>query len=215
VIALLTFGISLSQQNDDLIASSANKAAEEIENVDESMIALFEESAQELIDSIGAKRSLAAALACITGHTKPPRRTSLMSGVPDFVTVLFTSYNEIRAKGYVWNAINRDFSQEHAANVKQLTLTEDSMGCCFDLPIEALEALNEMIEAGGDQCQYSIPKELPKLQAPAYVGRSQGGGRGYGGGGRGGGRGFGGGRGGSSGRGGGRGFGGGRGGRRF
>lgn len=127
-----------------------------------------------------------------------------MSGVPDYVTVLFTSSNFIRAKGYVWNAVNRDIPENFANDIKQLTLTEDSMGACFDLPIGALEIVEKLIEEGGMHCPYSIPKTIPKLQQSAYQMRQQsfGGGRG----GRGSGRGFSGGRGGR-----GRGGGGGRG----
>lgn len=188
---------------DDLIKVSAAKAIEEIESVDPAMIALFEEKADELLELLGPQKSLAAALACITGHTKPPRRTSLMSGVPDYVTVLFSSSNSIRAKGYVWNALNRDIPEEFAKDIKQMTLTEDTMGAAFDLPIAGLALLEEKIAEQGTSCPYSIPKTVPKLQQPAYMSRPSGG-RGFGGGGRGGG-----GRGG-----GGRGFGGGRG-RRF
>ncbi|CAI5723112.1 unnamed protein product [Peronospora effusa] len=188
---------------EDLIKASAAKALKEIGNVDPSMIELFQEKANELLESMEPEKCLAAALACITGHTKPPRRTSLMSGVPDYVTVLFTSSNCIRAKGYVWNALNRDIPESIATNIKQLTLTEDSMGACFDLPIAGLELLEKLVEDGGMHCPYSIPKTLPKLQQSAYQMRAQsfgggrGGGRGYGGGGGRGGRG----RGGSGGRG--------------
>jgi ATP-dependent RNA helicase DDX21 len=159
--------------------------------VDPTMIELFEDKASELLAEMDATKALAAALACITGHSKPPRRTSLMSGVPDYVTVQFTSINLIRAKGYVWNALNRDFVEDVANQIKQLTLTEDSMGACFDLPITGLEALNELIESGN--CPYSIPKTLPKLQQSAYMskpgfGGGRGGGRGFGRGGGGGGR---------------------------
>ncbi|DAZ96216.1 TPA: hypothetical protein N0F65_012578 [Lagenidium giganteum] len=193
---------------DELIKASGDKATTEIEAVDPSMVTIFEEKAQELIDTLGPVKSLAAALACITGHTKPPRRTSLMSGVPDYVTVLFTSYSEIRAKGYVWNALNRDFPQEIANEIKQLTLTADSMGACFDLPEAGLEKLNEMIANGGDgeyRCPYSLVKEMPALQQSAYQLRqyhSGGNGGGYGGRGGGRGRGGAGGRGSSRGRGG-------------
>ncbi|CAH0480477.1 unnamed protein product [Peronospora belbahrii] len=167
---------------EDLIKASAAKALKEIDNVDPIMIELFQEKACELLESMEPEKCLAAALACITGHTKPPRRTSLMSGVPDYVTVLFTSSNFIRAKGYVWNALNRDIPENIANDIKQLTLTEDCMGACFDLPVAGLELLEKLIEDGGILCPYSIPKTLPKLQQSAYQMRAQsfGGGRGYG-----------------------------------
>ncbi|KAE9218546.1 ATP-dependent RNA helicase [Phytophthora fragariae] len=188
---------------EDLIKASAAKALTEINNVDPSMIEIFQEKASELLEQMEPEKCLAAALACITGHTKPPRRTSLMSGVPDYVTVLFTSSNFIRAKGYVWNAVNRDIPENFANDIKQLTLTEDSMGACFDLPIGGLELVEKLIEEGSMNCPYSIPKTLPKLQQSAFQMRQQsfGGGRG----GRGAGRGFGGGRGGRGRGGGGRG----------
>ncbi|CAI5734064.1 unnamed protein product [Hyaloperonospora brassicae] len=174
---------------EDLIKASAAKALKEIENVDAAMIELFREKASELLESGEPEECLAAALACITGHTKVPRRTSLMSGVPDYATVLFTSSNSIRAKGYVWNALNRDIPETIANDIKQLTLTEDSMGACFDLPIAGLELMDKLIEDGGVHSPYSIPKTLPKLQQSSYQMRSQsfgggrgGGGRGYGGG---------------------------------
>ncbi|KAG1692801.1 hypothetical protein DVH05_024416 [Phytophthora capsici] len=174
---------------EDLIKASAAKAVKEINNVDPSMVEIFQEQARELLESMEPEQCLAAALACITGHTKPPRRTSLMSGVPDYVTVLFSSSNVIRAKGYVWNAVNRDIPEEIAKDIKQMTLTEDSMGACFDLPIAGLELIEKRIEEDGMHCPYSIPKTVPKLQQSAYQMRQQsfGGGRG----GRGSGRGFG------------------------
>ncbi|KAJ8578691.1 hypothetical protein ON010_g518 [Phytophthora cinnamomi] len=176
---------------EDLIKASAAKALTEINNVDPSMIEIFQEQASELLGQMEPEKCLAAALACITGHTKPPRRTSLMSGVPDYVTVLFTSSNFIRAKGYVWNAVNRDIPENFANDIKQMTLTEDSMGACFDLPIAGLELVEKLIEEGGMNCPYSIPKTMPKLQQSAYQMRQQsfGGGRGGRGSGRGGGRG--------------------------
>ncbi|KAH7492573.1 hypothetical protein KRP22_001877 [Phytophthora ramorum] len=188
---------------EELIKASAAKALKEIDNVDPSMIAIFQEKAAELLEQMEPEKCLAAALACITGHTKPPRRTSLMSGVPDYVTVLFMSSNLIRAKGYVWNAVNRDIPENLANDIKQMTLTEDSMGACFDLPIAALELIQKQIDEGAMNCPYSIPKTLPKLQQSAFQMRQQsfGGGRG----GRGSGRGFGGGRGGRGRGGGGRG----------
>ncbi|CEG42529.1 dead deah box rna [Plasmopara halstedii] len=178
---------------DDLLKASASKALAEIINVDPAMIEIFRETASEMLETMKPEACLAAALACITGHTKPPRRTSLMSGVPDYVTVLFTSSNFIRAKGYVWNALNRDIPESIANDIKQLTITEDSMGVCFDLPIAGLEALEKKIEESGMNCPYSIPKTLPKLQQSAYQirqqsvgGRGRGGGSGRGGRGRGG-----------------------------
>ncbi|OWZ02838.1 DEAD/DEAH box RNA helicase [Phytophthora megakarya] len=107
---------------EDLVKASAAKTQKEIDNC------------------------LAAALACITGHTKPPRRTSLMSGVPDYVAVLFMSSSFIRAKGF-WNAVNR---------------------ARFDLPIAGLELLEKKIEEDGMKCPYSISKTVPKLQQSAY-----------------------------------------------
>jgi ATP-dependent RNA helicase DDX21 len=155
---------------EELIKASAVKAFNEIEHVDPEMISIFEDKAQELLDTLGPLKSLAAALACITGHTKPPRRTSLMSGVPDYVTIHFSSSNFIRAKGYVWNAVNRDIPEEFSKDIKQMTLTEDSMGACFDLPVSGLKLIEELIENGSSgpiKCPYSIPKTLPKLQQSA------------------------------------------------
>ncbi|TDH72886.1 hypothetical protein CCR75_009456 [Bremia lactucae] len=168
---------------EDLIKASAAKALKDINNVDPAMIEMFREKAIEILETMTPESCLAAALACITGHTKPPRRTSLMSGVPDYVTVQFVSSNCIRAKGYVWNALNRDFPENIANDVKQLTLTEDLMGACFDLPIAGLELLEKQIVDSGFNCPYSIPKQLPNLQKAAYQMRQQSyrGGRGRGG----------------------------------
>ncbi|KAL0584290.1 hypothetical protein ABG067_005791 [Albugo candida] len=169
---------------EELIKVSAEKAFVSMSQVDPTMISIFREKAQEILDEQEPIEALAAALACITGHVTPPRPHSIMSGAPDYVTVLFSSSKEIRAKGYVWNALNRDFDPETASNIKQLTITQDSYGACFDLPSNSREKLQEIIDTSGkDQykCPYSIPTTLPKLQQASYSNQfSAGSGRGRG-----------------------------------
>ncbi|KAI9922878.1 hypothetical protein PsorP6_000788 [Peronosclerospora sorghi] len=158
---------------EDLIKASALKATTEIDNVDPNVLVLFRQTASQLLEKMDPEMCLAAALACITGHTKPPRRLSLMSGMPDYVTVLFTSSKSIQYKGYVWNALNRDFPENVTSDIKQMTLTEDAMGACFDIPIAGLELVNKLIEEGSMNCPYSLPKTLPKLQRAANQMRTQ------------------------------------------
>ncbi|KAH9181405.1 hypothetical protein AeNC1_016619, partial [Aphanomyces euteiches] len=164
---------------DDMITQSAATASAELETVHEDMLGLFLPTAEALIEKHGAATALASALACITGYTRPVAQASLLSGAPDMVTVMFESSNPIRAKGYVWNAVNRDIPGQYAAGIKNMQLTKDGMAACFELPVAGLSVIEELIKKPDSSypCPYSIPKQLPSMaEVPV---RANNGGGGY------------------------------------
>lgn len=67
-------------------------------DVDNKVFPLFEATAQKLIDSMGPLEALSAALACLTGHTKPLRSRSLLSNSDDFVTCQFSNDNPFQVR---------------------------------------------------------------------------------------------------------------------
>ncbi|KAH7055274.1 P-loop containing nucleoside triphosphate hydrolase protein [Linnemannia elongata] len=217
-------------QPQDIIAATAQDAADIVAKVVKNVIPMFKPIAESMVadefkgDTVEA---LAAALAQISGYGAGVRARSLMSAAEGFTTMIFRLSHEIQHAGYVRNILTRNFPKLAYDDVKGMRMTKDMMGVVFDVVSEKVEVDEEKgtILLGGnkwtdlDNIRLEVAKTLPELEQRMDSGYG-GGGRGGRGGGRGG---FGGGRGGGGGggrggfrggRGGGGGFRGGRGGGR-
>jgi hypothetical protein len=69
-----------------------------VADVDNKVFPLFESAAQRLIADMGPVEALSAALACLTGHTKPLRSRSLLSNSDDFVTCEFRNESPFQVR---------------------------------------------------------------------------------------------------------------------
>jgi ATP-dependent RNA helicase DDX21 len=207
-----TFEWRGAPQPHEIIAASGRQAAEQLDTVDGQAVEVFIETARSLIETMGAEKALAAALACMTGHTQALRQRSLLSNTDGYVTIMFHANREIPTHSYVFGALRRNLPEEVVESIRGMAITADGLGAVFDTPVENLEQIKDAIKRAPFQ-YLSIPDAVPELKDREYTGPTgrfpnSSGGRG--------GRGSWGGRGGSSygGRGGGRGgYSGGRGGR--
>ncbi|KAJ3218754.1 hypothetical protein HDU67_004274 [Dinochytrium kinnereticum] len=220
----------------DIVASRASENLEALKAVDAGVLSYFTDTAESFLahhkgDAVSA---LSAALAVISGTTKPLPPRSLLSANEGFVTLLFRTAQTIRNVGYVRAIIQRSHPDLQYNDTAGWRMTKDEMGVVVDVNSEKVvvstdEAGNLTglvlagVEfAGGRGVEVEVPKEVPELQELSNSGGGGYGGQGgygrNGGGGYGGGRGGGGGygnRSGGGGYGGGRGGGGGGGGRGF
>lgn len=195
-----TFEWRGAPQPNEIIAASGSQAAEQLETVDKQAIELFVDVAKTLVESMGAEQALAAALACMTGHTQALRQRSLLSNTDGYVTLMFHANREIPTHSYVFGALRRNLPEEVVESVRGMAITADGLGAVFDTPVENLEHIQEAIKRAPFK-YLSIAEDVPELKdRDPPAGRFNSGGRG-------GGRGGFGGRGGNSwgGRGGGRG----------
>jgi ATP-dependent RNA helicase DDX21 len=69
-----------------------------VADVDPQVFPLFESAAKQLLSEMAPEEALCAALALITGHTKPLRSRSLLSNSDDFVTCQFTADRPVQVR---------------------------------------------------------------------------------------------------------------------
>ena len=94
-------------QPEEIIRSSAKEAIKGFEKVDEEVLKLFEETAQQLIDSKGALKAVSLALAYISGTTKTIKKRSLLTGEEHYITFDLQTNEEFRGISYVWGILRR------------------------------------------------------------------------------------------------------------
>lgn len=171
----------------DIVSASALAVMEDVADVDDKVFPLFEDAAKKLIEEMGAQEALAAALACLTGHTKEMRSRSLLSNSDDFVTCQFQADQPIMSTGYVWTALRNVLPQEVTDDIRGMQLTADDMGAVFDVPSKYMKS---MVKKAVEENPFlTVCQALPELKQPrgGMGGGFSMGGRGSGFGGRGGG----------------------------
>jgi len=89
-------------QREDVMVGCAQQCAEELRQIDSSVLRYFSDAADALITQMGARDALSAALAKISGFTEKPVKRSLLSSAEGMVTIQFNSAKEIPAHGYVF-----------------------------------------------------------------------------------------------------------------
>ncbi|CAN0044441.1 unnamed protein product, partial [Phaeothamnion confervicola] len=112
----------------DVIAASAEAAAEEIAAVPAEVVPLYEAAASRLIEERGALAALCGALACITGHKAPKQARSMLSNSEGFVTMRFTSQQPVDYVAYVWSALRKRLAPEVTDGVKGMQVRRKEDG---------------------------------------------------------------------------------------
>jgi ATP-dependent RNA helicase DDX21 len=191
----------------DIAKASGNTATDGILAVGDTVVPLFRQAAQDLVESSGLPilDVLAKAIAKISGQTELKRR-SLLTSHDDSTTLMLKANTSMYSPTYAFNCLRKYLPEETVNEVRRMNLTVDGTGAVFDVPSRSVEQFTA--EQEGENFTVEILDALPQLQAKpersfgggdaSFGGR---GGRGGGFGGRGGG--YGGGRGGSRGGGGG------------
>lgn len=180
-------------QPEDIIKSSAKEAIKGFNKVDESVLTMFEDTAQDLIDSKGALKAVSLALAYISGTTEKIKKRSLLTGQEHFVTFNLQTNEEFRGVSYVWGILRRLVPENVTNEIRGMRMYNDRKGAVFDVPEEHVDRLQSLYDNEKEQrrsLSYSleVAKELPDLfeQDAGPVSGGYGGGRGGYGGGRGG-----------------------------
>ena len=167
-----------SPQPLDIVKTAAESCIESVEDVDDKVFPFFESTAIKLINDLGAKEALCAALAVITGHTKPMKARSLLSNTEGFITCQFVSSKPMQSVGCVWGALRRVWTVNITDAIRGMQLTTDECGAVFDVPSQYRAQIDEAINT---EEWLKICTSLPELKE-RHVRENGGNNRGFGGG---------------------------------
>ena len=101
----ITFKKIGAPQPEEIIRSSAEGVVEALDQVSEDVLQYFEDAADELIESKGAKKAVQLALAYISRNTKGIKKRSLLSAEEGLVTFEILFDEEFRTLSYVWSIL--------------------------------------------------------------------------------------------------------------
>ncbi|XP_058738438.1 DEAD-box ATP-dependent RNA helicase 3, chloroplastic-like isoform X1 [Vicia villosa] len=151
---------------EDVLEASADQVVVTLNGVHPESIAFFTPTAQKLIEEKGTD-ALAAALAQLSGFSKPPSSRSLITHEQGWVTLQLTRDSENSQRYFSARAVTgflSDVYSKAADNVGKIHLIADEMvqGAVFDLPDDiAKELLEKDIPSGNTLSKVA---KLPPLQ---------------------------------------------------
>ncbi|KAJ6801820.1 DEAD-box ATP-dependent RNA helicase 7-like [Iris pallida] len=146
----------------DVAASAGSEAAEAICKVSDSVVPVFRQQAEELLNSSGlpALDLLAKALAKAAGYTDIKKR-SILSSMDNHVTLLLQAGKTIYSPSFAFSILRRFLPEEKIEAVKGLSLTADGSGVVFDVPADEV---NLFLEGKETSITIEVLKKLPPLQ---------------------------------------------------
>lgn len=180
-------------QPEQVIKASSMGIIEQLKEVNEKVLPLFSEAAEQLMSLHGGdvKRALCQTLALLSGHHKEEMMArSLLTGQEDCVTFQLTMDKPFYAVSLVWNVLRRYLPDKITSNIKGMRCFKDSTGAVFDVSASDAERLEDIFEheTNGRRVDFQVSRctALPELkeddrplgglgQQRSYEGRFQGG----------------------------------------
>lgn len=148
----------------ELVKSSAKEVTSSLQDVDEKVLELFKVSATQLILDKGALAAVSLALANLSGATKKLQTRSLINGETGYVTMQIQTesdtFDMTEAVG-IMSRIVPNFSDKPVRNI---TMLADNSGCIFDVPQGMHEEVLENASKIEDECDVTVPSQLPETQ---------------------------------------------------
>ncbi|KAJ1393319.1 RNA helicase, DEAD-box type, Q motif [Sesbania bispinosa] len=151
---------------EDVLESSAEQVVATLNGVHPESVAFFTPTAQKLIDEQGTS-ALAAALAQLSGFSRPPSSRSLITHEQGWVTLQLTRDSENSRRYFSARSVTGFLSDVHSAAADEvgkihLIADERVQGAVFDLPEDiAKEVLDKDIPPGNTISKIT---KLPPLQ---------------------------------------------------
>ncbi|KAJ7323421.1 Nucleolar RNA helicase 2 [Desmophyllum pertusum] len=142
----------------DIIQASAMDAEKFIQAVAPDVLEKFRESAQALVDKLGAVDAVAASLAHISG-TKEIKARSLLTGREDCTTYIMRAQVEMYGTGYIRRALEQ--LPEVKERVQVMRLCQDKQSVVFDVPNDLCKQLESYWT--GHRITLEKITELPEL----------------------------------------------------
>lgn len=200
-------GIKFTQigipQPEDVIRATSRDSIKQLQQVNDDVLPLFNDAADELIalSDGNEKVALQKALAFMSGcHKEKLAARSLLNGQEGYITFQIETSNTFQGVGLVWGILRRYVPQNVSDQIKGMRTLEDMKGAVFDVEEKDAQSFEDIFTHAQENASRKLDfeifkcKSLPELMdSDKKMGGGMGGMRG-GRGGRGGG--FGGGRGG-------------------
>lgn len=188
--AKVTFNRIPAPSAEELMELKKDEILDKLKEVTPAARDVFLDAADALIESDGARESLASALAALSGIKTGER--SLLTGSEKSTTLMVTSRSGFRTKSFVYRILETRLGAEMKEKVSSVSITQSGDCALFDIPSADKDTV--MVNFGSDHREWiEEPTEIPPLQEPQarFGGGNRSFGRGGGGGfGRGGGGGF-------------------------
>ena len=117
----------------EIVKAGARDIAISLKEVSEDVLPYFNEIAEEMISDEGATRSLAKALAFISGHTKKISQRSLLCSIEGYITYMVKCPIEYQAPGFIFSFLRKNTSEHLAEAVKGMR-RHNKNSAVFDVP---------------------------------------------------------------------------------
>ena len=164
-------------QKNEIVESSIRDITTSISKIDDSMIKIFQKSAQKLIEEYGAENGVARLLAHISGHTEKMKSRSLLCGAEGFITYEIKFNSKFNHAGYIWGFFKRMVPENIKQKIRGMKPFASMDGCVFDIPEDDHTLFEEIIyndKLYGINYTLSKPETLPEVaeEAGKYGGNS-------------------------------------------
>ncbi|EKX55400.1 hypothetical protein GUITHDRAFT_57670, partial [Guillardia theta CCMP2712] len=128
-------------QPEEIVKANARDIKLSVEEVHSDVLPLFEKTAEEMIQDMGATKALCAALAVIAGQTKPLPARSLLSSLEGFKTFVIKTTQPMAESRMVFVLLRKVLPQELVSSIKGIRLFKEQpvMGAAFDVPQDKVE----------------------------------------------------------------------------
>ncbi len=148
----------------DIIKASSRDSAESLCKVNETIIPLYMEAAQNCIKTYGPEKAVAMALAYMSGNYTEMKNRSLLTGSEDFITYKIETTQEFNTVSYIWGILKKIVSPEIVETVKTMRCFASNKGAAFDIPEKYSQLLEESYKR--EMSRYShINYQLEKVTA--------------------------------------------------
>jgi ATP-dependent RNA helicase DDX21 len=162
----------------DIVKARASQNIQVLKQVDPLVYPYFDAAAQELLDHFegDSMKALSCAFAVICQTVKPLPKRSLLTANEGWVTLLFTTTNEIRNVGYIRSMLQKTYTNLTFDDTIGWKMTADSKGVLVDVKQEKIFIEQDIISIAGNRWRdgkgvgLTIPTDLPEVQVSSYGG---------------------------------------------
>lgn len=158
-------------QPDDVIRATSRDSIKKLQEVNDDVLHLFNEAADELVAlTDGDKtKALLKALAFMSGcHQEKLAARSLLNGQENCITFQITLQQQFNGVGLIWNILRRYVPENITNNIKGMRALADRTGAVFDVDEDKAQQFEDIFEHAreeGKKMDFEVDRcnSLPEL----------------------------------------------------
>jgi len=134
-------------QPEQVIRASSRDILSSLKEVNQKVVPLFAEAADELIEQHegNAQLALCQTLALLSGHHKEEMtHRSLLNGQEDCVTFQISMSKPFYSVSLIWNILRRYLPEKISGNIRGMRVFVDNTGACFDVLATDMERFEDI-----------------------------------------------------------------------